>query len=225
MEILIDDKIETTMKKNEQVGNQYLNLFPTAVSMNHIGRDFTKKELNFVRSLDQKPNMGNKTSADNYVLQRKELSGINKFIEKCVNNYYQTIFSPRDDVEVYVTQSWINFTEPGQFHHKHAHPNSFISGVLYLNASADKDRIYFYNDSQYKQIKLPPKENGWNVWNSESWWLSVETGSCVIFPSGLTHMVDTVQSHENRDIRISLSFNTFLKGYIGDESTLTGLKL
>jgi uncharacterized protein (TIGR02466 family) len=226
MDILIDDKIETletpTPKRVEQVGNSYYNLFPTPVSMNQIGRDFTKKELDFVRKQEKRPNMGNFTSADHYVLKHKELASINKFIEKCLNNFYQSVFSPRDDVEIYITQSWLNYTEPGQFHHKHAHPNSFISGVLYLNATAEKDKIYFYNEN-YKQIKLPPQQ--WNVWNSESWWLPVENGSCVVFPSHFTHMVETVESDDNRDTRISLSFNTFLKGNIGDEASLTGLRL
>ena len=63
------------------------------------------------------------------MMVQKKLASINKFIEKCLNNFYQSVFSPRDDVEIYITQSWLNYTEPGQFHHKHAHPNSFVSGV------------------------------------------------------------------------------------------------
>jgi hypothetical protein len=53
-----------------------------------------------------------------------------------------------------LTQSWLNYTKPGQFHHKHAHPNSFISGVLYMKAARQRDKIYFYKDG-YKQISLP----------------------------------------------------------------------
>jgi hypothetical protein len=69
-------------------------------------------------------------------------------------------------------------------------------------------------------IKLPPQE--WNLWNSESWWFEVGTGDLVLFPSSLTHMVETVQG---TDTRISLSFNTFPVGNIGEEVSLTGLKL
>lgn len=227
MEILVDDKIALveSVQRTEQVGNKYFNLFPTPVSMNDIGRDFTKKELDFVRKQETRPNMGNVTSVDNYILKNKELSNINKFIEKCLNNFYQSVYAPKEKVEIYITQSWLNYTQPGQFHHKHAHPNSFISGVLYLNAAGnDKDRIFFYNEG-YKQIKIPPRDDGWNIWNSESWWIPVQTGSCVLFPSNFTHMVDTVKEDENRDTRISLSFNTFLKGYIGDENQLTGLRI
>jgi len=43
-----------------------------------------------------------------------------------------------------------------------------------------------------------------------------------LFPSGLTHMVET---KEDDNTRISIAFNTFLKGYIGSDESLTGLNL
>lgn len=69
-------------------------------------------------------------------------------------------------------------------------------------------------------IKLPPSE--WNVWNSESWWFEVGTGDLVLFPSHLQHMVETVQGEQTR---ISLSFNTFPVGLVGEEVDLTGLRV
>ena len=51
---------------------------------------------------------------------------------------------------------------------------------------------------------------------------SVGTCDLVLFPSSLAHMVEQTES---QDTRISLSFNTFLKGLIGDEPTLTALHL
>ena len=44
----------------------------------------------------------------------------------------------------------------------------------------------------------------------------------VLFPSSLTHMVETVQGDQQR---ISLSFNTFPVGSVGDEMNLTGLQI
>ena len=105
----------------------------------------------------------------------------------------------------------------GEFHHKHEHPNSYLSGVLYINADPEKDKIYFYKNG-YKRISLPT--NNYNPFNSESWWFSVGTCDMVIFPSYLTHMVEQTES---KDTRISIAFNTFLKGYIGEEASLTAL--
>ncbi len=110
------------------------------------------------------------------------------------------------------------FSEQGQWHHKHAHPNSFVSGVFYLNTNAD-DKIYFYR-SGWKQIIFPPEE--WNLYNSESWWFEAKVGRLILFPSSLEHNVPSVQGEETR---ISMSFNTFPVGIVGDEMELTGLKL
>jgi hypothetical protein len=60
------------------------------------------------------------------------------------------------------------------------------------------------------------------VWNSESWWYETGAGDLIIFPSNLTHMVQTKQGDGTR---ISISFNTFVKGYIGSDESLTGLHL
>ena len=77
----------------------------------------------------------------------------------------------------------------------------------------------FYND-KYHRISLPT--DNFNPFNSESWWFGVGTGDIVLFPSYLTHMVEQTVSN---DTRISIAINTFLKGYIGDEHSLTGLHL
>jgi hypothetical protein len=94
-----------------------------------------------------------------------------------------------------------------------------VSGVFYPQANRETDKIYFYRDG-FQQIKFPPSD--WNVWNSESWWFEVGTEDLVLFPSSLTHMVETVKGE---DTRISLSFNTFPVGLVGEEMDLTGLKL
>lgn len=196
-----------------------ISLFPKAVGSFQIGRDLTETEIKFIKDQPTRSNMGNTTSVDNYILEAKKLKDIRKFIEASLNEYFISVYSPKNDVKLRITQSWCNYTEPGQFHHKHEHPNSFISGVFYPQANKETDKIYFYNNN-YQQIKIPPKE--WNTWNSESWWLEAEQGGLYIFPSGLTHMVETVQGTQTR---ISLSFNTFPVGMVGEEVSLTGLQL
>ena len=119
----------------------------------------------------------------------------------------------------FITQSWLNYTEPGQSHHKHAHPNSVISGVLYINADQNTDKIFFFRQI-FEQIKPAIRET--NVFNSESWNAPVKTGQVVLFPSHLLHMVET---KEGDNTRVSLAFNTFLKGVIGEEIDLAELKL
>ena len=108
------------------------NLFPTPIYMTNIDREFTKKELNFVK--DQKnhctDNQGNINTIDNYILNRPEFKKIKKFIEDCCQDYLEKIICPKNDIKLCLTQSWLNYTEEKQFHHKHEHPNSVVSGVL-----------------------------------------------------------------------------------------------
>ena len=196
-----------------------VNLFPTAVGMFDLGRDFTELEIEFIKNQEKLDNVGNLTSTNRIVLDSPELSNIKVFIEKSVSKYFNEICAPKNDTYLRLTQSWCNYTEPGQFHHKHAHPNSFISGVLYPQADKDTDKIYFYR-SGYQQLRTPT--DNWNAYNSESWWMEVYTGRMFIFPSNLEHSVETVKG---TNTRISLSFNTFPVGNFGHDESMTGLHL
>ena len=195
------------------------NLFPQPVGIYKLDRDLTAKELSFIKGQETRPNMGNTTSVDNTILRNKELTKLRDFIETSVADYFTTVHNPKHKVDLKITQSWANYTEPGQWHHKHAHPNSFVSGVFYPQANRETDKIYFYR-AGFQQIKFPPEN--WNIYNSESWWFEVGTGDLVLFPSSLEHMVETVQGNQTR---ISLSFNTFPVGSIGEEVSLTGLQI
>jgi uncharacterized protein (TIGR02466 family) len=195
-----------------------LNLFPTPVGMSFIDKDFTANELAFVRNQKQRPNMGNTTSVDTQILDATKMKRIRKFVELKTNEFFQQIYQPADDVSIYLTQSWLNYTTKGQWHHKHTHANSIISGVLYINANKDSDRINFYRREFPAQIEVYPQD--WNPWNSNSWWVETYTGMLVLFPSTLAHDVSTV---EHDDERISLSFNTFVRGNLGAANDLTHL--
>jgi uncharacterized protein (TIGR02466 family) len=195
------------------------NLFPTPIGFYELNREFTKSESDFLLNQKSRSNMGNTTSIDNYICRSSKLKKLKQFFDESLLHYFTTVYRPKYDVIPRITQSWVNYTKPGEYHHKHAHPNSFISGVFYIQSDAEKDKIYFYKDG-YQQIKVPAAD--WNEWNSESWWFEAITGKLILFPSSLTHMVETVQAEQTR---VSLSFNTFLSGYIGDENDLTGLRI
>lgn len=195
------------------------NLFPTPIGFFNFDEGLTEAQTTLLENLEQRPNDGNTSSQDRYILKQKKLANLTTFIEKCLHEYMMATICPKNDVRLRITQSWLNWTKPGQYHHKHAHPNSLISGCFYVKANKDTDKIFFYQDG-YKRIKFPPVE--WNSYNSESWWYPVGTGMLVFFPSELTHMVQPVGGE---DTRISLAFNTFPVGHVGDEDELTALYL
>jgi len=197
------------------------NLFPIPVYVSEINRPFTKKELNFVDNQKNKTNKNfNSFTKDTYILNKPEFKSIKSFIDKNCKNYLNKIISPKHESELYVTQSWINYMKQGEHHHPHAHPNSIVSGVFYLNADDKNDSIKFTHPKGYQQIK--PEIDKYNIWNSDTWWFPVKTGQLIMFPSSLVHRVDT---KKNKDTRISLAFNTFYKGILGSDNTLSELKL
>ena len=198
------------------------NLFPTPIYMSNIDRTFTKQELQFVDNQKNKcsKNSGNINTKDNYILNRKEFKNVKKFLDQCCQDYFEKIISPKNNIELYITQSWLNYTEENQYHHQHSHPNSVVSGVLYFDCDKENDKILFSSNKGYQQIK--PEIKDFNIWNSETWWFALETGQLVMFPSSTTHQVETKKGNNTR---ISLAFNTFYKGTLGSNKDLTELIL
>jgi len=196
-------------------------IFPTPIYISKIDRDITSKELSFINKtkLDTYNNEGNTTSNDNYILNSKAFKNLKEELDLKIQDYFDKIISPSNNITPYITQSWLNYTETNQFHHKHAHPNSLVSGVFYINCNEEHDKIKFFNE-KYSIIK--PEVKDWNIWNSESWWFSVKTGDIILFPSSLTHMVETKQGDNTR---ISLAFNVFIKGTVGNNKNLTELTI
>ena len=196
-------------------------LFPEPVYVSTIGRVLTKKELKTINKYKKETykNQGNITSNDNYVLENKTLKNLKEDLRKKVVDYFDKIICTDNLITPYITQSWINYTETNQFHHRHSHPNSYVSGVFYIDAKKEVDQIKFYKPGQ-KTFDLSVVQ--FTNFNSASWGYSVQTGDVVLFPSSLHHGVNR---KKGPDTRISLSFNVFFKGKIGDARGLTELTL
>jgi uncharacterized protein (TIGR02466 family) len=191
-------------------------IFPTPIYTSKLNRELTPLELEFVKKVRKESyyNGQNTTSNSNYVLNEKPFLNLKKELDLRVKDYFEKVISSTDLVIPYITQSWLNYTETNQYHPKHSHSNSYVSGVLYINCHKELDKITFFNDG-HKTIK--PEVKNWNLYNSESWWFPVKTGDIIMFPSSLNHMVET---KEGDNTRISLAFNVFVKGTIGDSKQL-----
>jgi uncharacterized protein (TIGR02466 family) len=198
-----------------------MGIFPTPIYRSKLDRQLTKEELSFINKtkLNVYSNDGNTTSNDKNILENEVFKNLKEDLYLRVKDYFDKVISSSNSITPYITQSWLNYTETNQYHHKHAHPNSLVSGVFYINCHEEYDRIKFFNDN-YKAILLDVKN--YNLYNAENWWYPVKTGDIILFPSSLTHKVETKQGNNTR---ISLAFNVFVKGNIGNEKNLTYLKL
>jgi uncharacterized protein (TIGR02466 family) len=196
-------------------------IFPTPIYISKLDRELSKEELSFIDTtkLETYNNEGNITSKDNYILNNKIFKDLKEDLYLRIKDYFDKVISSSNSITPYITQSWLNYTKTNQYHHKHQHPNSLVSGVFYINSDENFDKIKFFDD-KYSNIK--PEVKDWNIWNSQTWWFSVKTGDVILFPSSLTHMVETKQGDNTR---ISLAFNVFIKGTVGDNKQLTELIL
>jgi uncharacterized protein (TIGR02466 family) len=210
------------MTENDNDNEIIFPLFPTPIYISKLNRELNKEELLFIdkTKLDVCQNDGGNTySNDNYVLNQKVFNSLKEDLYLRVQYYFKKILSYTDSAMPFITQSWLNYTETNQHHHRHQHYNSILSGVFYINCDEKFDKIKFFNNN-YQTIKPEIKE--YNIWNSDSWNFPVKTGDIVLFPSSLMHMVET---KKGTNTRISLAFNTFLKGDLGLKDKLSQLIL
>lgn len=119
--------------------------------------------------------------------------------------------------ELEITQIWINISEQGNDHAMHTHPLSILSGILCLSEHIETN---FYVESIYSLPSfLCPDARDSNLLIRQT--ISLEAGTLVIFPSALQH---DVSAHADKQRRISLSFNSFFKGTIGDPAMLSMIR-
>jgi uncharacterized protein (TIGR02466 family) len=194
-------------------------LFPIALYKNKLNFKLNKKQMKFATTCDRKLNTYNISSLNSFVLELPLFKNLKKAIEEKTAHYLLNIEFAPPSTEFFITQSWFNYTKKGQAHHEHEHPNSFLSGVYYINADKKLDSITFVNKRKY-EIQLPV--NNYNFYNSKSFNLPVSTDDFIMFPSSTTHRVEI---KDGKNERLSLAFNVFIKGDLGDKKGLWNLKI
>ena len=201
---------------------QVTPLFPTALGTTTLTTDPSKiLRMCSEHKADTVLNIGNTYSKDSYVLNHPELATVKKELEDRIRQFLYTVYKPSNkELGVYITQSWFNYSEAGQFHHPHTHDNSLFSGVLYLRLPGDGS-IVFHRGSKILPVDLPTSEYG--AYSSSIYRVGgLKEGDVCLFPSNLSHEVTTVSEGGTR---VSLAFNSYIKGALGDQLGLTQLIL
>jgi uncharacterized protein (TIGR02466 family) len=205
---------------------EVMTIFPTTIGKFKLDRNISDDEMSvaYEEEKESELNIGdNSTGKNSYILESPKLKNLKEFLEKSLNEFFYTLHGEYDDsVSLYITQSWFNYTKQNQSHHTHTHYNSIIAGVFYFNADINSDSINIYtkNFLQGDHINIPPKKV--NVYNRECVILPAETGTLYLFNSKIPHDVSPTK---NNDTRISLAFNSFVRGRIGIAKNKTELIL
>ena len=190
-------------------------LFPKPLGFLQMDKAVSKKFIEFIKNkqLSFLKNDSNSISSDVYMLDNEEFSDIKQVLTDSVNQYFKEIINPGTDVKLYITNSWINVNKNGESHHIHHHQNSIVSAVLYIDI-CEEDTITFVNPytTLFGNLRFG---NSSTMWNTPDWIIPIKMNTLLMFPSSLPHQVN-VRPNTCTGTRISLSFNTWFKGTIGD---------
>ena len=145
----------------------------------------------------------------------KYFSRIKKECEKHLKYYTKEILCIKQDF--YITNSWItkkSLKSGYKTHHKHSHPNSIFSGVFYLDVEDGNDQKLFFSGKPgfLDTFNFDYHYSDFNMFNSRTYWLPVNVGTCIIFPAHVTHWVEEIKTEGER---IVMGFNCFVKGKLG----------
>jgi len=187
------------------------SIFPTCVYYisNFLTQQQCKDIVNFARSKtytthgaltgEALSNHGNNDIILNEI--SKNVKGCKNIIEKlnsCLFSYVSKIgFTP-----VKLTNSWINFQKKGSSLLPHKHPGNSVSGVMYLAVDEHSSPLVFSNPNPFIGYS---SRRGNTDFNAEFSALSPLLGSCVLFPSWLSHSSGKFVNYSEE--RIALSFN------------------
>ena len=207
----------------ERLGYRVDGIFPCPLYTTHRDLSLDESELQDIESIIEggmHNNKYNSTSNDSYIFNTK-LGKIKEFCEQHIASYVEKVISPKKPLEFYITQSWLNVTRHGESHQQHWHPNSIVSGVFYIS-TVENDGICFHNPLSKEQEMVNVLSASHNMFNSGQRILPVKTLDLILFPSWIEHNVNTNQGDEDR---ISIAFNVFARGILGDVNKLTELHL
>jgi len=191
------------------------NLFPTQVAViDTESQDLCKKYADIVLSQmtdDNKVELetySNWCTSDNLHTSAdfKELVDL---IDITAKDFFDDVLGIDND-DLTLSSMWSNVSKRDTQHQIHQHPNSYFSGVLYLNAPENSGNLIFVDPRPTKNMAHADfkKESGIS---SRSWQYTPETGLLILFPSWLEHGTQRSRILPNEN-RISLSFNyTLLK--------------
>ena len=157
------------------------------------------------------------------LLDKPEYEPLKSLIDYYMNYYAYDIVRMDPNLKLRMVASWCVMHKKGDWAHRHSHPNSVFSGVLYLKADPSAGEIEFMKAIGTLNLFSPailPKVTEYNIYNSSSWTVTPADGMLLIFPSCLEHAVNPSKSDEDRFV---IAFNYYPTGQIGAENGLSKL--
>jgi uncharacterized protein (TIGR02466 family) len=186
-----------------------VNLFPTVVSIFNEQKlantllPFAAKELQDTSLLTYQWDYKTTYTNDSKCTERKDLQFFTDVIKKNCDTFWNHLgFVPLEEWKV---QVFFSEMFSGDCHIPHMHPNSKLSGVLYLKVPQNSSPIHFYDPRVHRRFTSreiqTPNEYNWE-------WASIPAieGNMLIWESWIEH---EVRKNKSTDGRITAVFNVW----------------
>jgi hypothetical protein len=177
--------------------------------------DFSK-ELDYILSLPQVYAGNSGFSEDVNVLEDPNLKSIKDYVWKHIDIYTKEIMCY--DAEFFMNMSWAIINKTNIATINHYHPNSFISGCIYLQ---NDDLVPMYLHGTATPL-IDPYKTKMNMENSGTWPVPTHPGIINIWPSEVRHSSGI---NTSINLRVAISFNIFPKSIMGSTRSLDYLDL
>ena len=192
------------------------SIFPKFLFQGMAPNDLIYSSQEVLKSVDIFNGNGlNGISKDAEILNTVEFKELKKFIDDCLNIVFYNYYGSTEEVEIYITSSWVNELHKNAFHYPHYHPNSFFSGVYYFDNVLPEDGGLLTIINSTPPSLIVDASNGMGSMSSVD--VLPESGKLIIFPSELYHCVT---AYTGEKPRYSLAFNTFISGNISKIRTM-----
>lgn len=127
------------------------------------------------------------------------------------NNFLNFLGVKRDGH--YISGMWANVTNANHRHPVHIHPNSLLSGILYIKTPEKCGQTAFTDPRPAARVFEPNYEK-MNEWNSGLFRFPPKKGTMLLWPSWMTHGVDRGFCDDENEDRIVIAFNIMMVGKI-----------
>jgi len=179
------------------------------------------QQVDFIQSQMMVPYQGNLVSENLYIFEAPAMKTVADAVQEALDIYAREVLCIPQ--RFYVTQSWLQTQNPNVAMQGLSHSNSIIAGVLYIGELlAPPPTIAFSRHDTYQQIELQPDTDRRNAYNVLTSRISPTPNEVILFSSRLTHMIDPNLTGQPR---VSIAFNTFIKGTLGNYRDVSELTL
>jgi uncharacterized protein (TIGR02466 family) len=167
----------------------------------------TDRILELAKNKSYVSNNSNKITDDDYFFDKELFNWFDDCLEKA-----KIKLGFPEHITLPITTCWTNKTTKLMGHHKHRHPNSFISGIFYLTTHDSSPTIFYQNNFWISEIN-----NQFKI-DKNTFREHIDTGKIypkksmlILFPSNTVHSVNGLPKNEER---FTVSFNTYISGVI-----------